>query len=89
MLWPFFADLGKTPDRVKPADVLGFVHGIGKVPGSPACRPSTLVKGKDWRARHWRARQDSNLRPSAPEADALSAELQARDLRGVSLSDRE
>ncbi len=26
----------------------------------------------------WRARQDSNLRPSAPEADALSAELQAR-----------
>ena len=27
----------------------------------------------------WRARQDSNLRPSAPEADALSAELQARD----------
>ncbi len=28
---------------------------------------------------HWRARQDSNLRPSAPEADALSTELQARD----------
>jgi hypothetical protein len=27
----------------------------------------------------WRARQDSNLRPSAPEADALSAELQARE----------
>jgi hypothetical protein len=26
----------------------------------------------------WRARQDSNLRPSAPEADALSTELQAR-----------
>ena len=26
-----------------------------------------------------RARQDSNLRPSAPEADALSTELQARD----------
>src|SRR5947207_1325222 len=38
----------------------------------------------DWRSRFpprmlWRARQDSNLRPSAPEADALSAELQARD----------
>jgi hypothetical protein len=37
----------------------------------------------DWRWRCqmllWRARQDSNLRPSAPEADALSAELQARD----------
>src|SRR6187397_2681974 len=27
---------------------------------------------------NWRARQDSNLRPSAPEADALSTELQAR-----------
>jgi hypothetical protein len=27
-----------------------------------------------------RARQDSNLRPSAPEADALSTELQARGL---------
>ena len=36
-----------------------------------------------WRSRYqmlyWRARQDSNLRPSAPEADALSTELQARD----------
>jgi integrase len=30
MLWPFFADLGKTPDRVTPADVLGWAHGIGK-----------------------------------------------------------
>ena len=27
---------------------------------------------------NWRARQDLNLRPSAPEADALSTELQAR-----------
>lgn len=25
MLWPFFADLGKTPDRVKPADILAWV----------------------------------------------------------------
>ena len=30
----------------------------------------------------WRARQDSNLRPSAPEADALSTELQARGYHG-------
>jgi hypothetical protein len=30
---------------------------------------------------NWRARQDSNLRPSAPEADALSTELQARGPR--------
>ncbi len=29
MLWPFFADLGKTPDRVTAADALGFAHGIG------------------------------------------------------------
>ncbi len=40
----------------------------------------------DWRWRcpkrlQWRARQDSNLRPSAPEADALSTELQAREPR--------
>lgn len=30
MLWPFFADLGKTADRIKLADVLAWVHGIGK-----------------------------------------------------------
>jgi integrase len=27
MLWPFFS--GRTPDRVKPADVLAYAHGIG------------------------------------------------------------
>ncbi len=27
MLWPFFA--GRTPDRVKPPDVLAYAHGIG------------------------------------------------------------
>jgi integrase/recombinase XerC len=36
MLWPFFADLGKSPDRVKPADVLAFVHGIGKSGRTPS-----------------------------------------------------
>jgi integrase/recombinase XerC len=36
MLWPFYADLGKTPDRVKPADVLAFVHGIGKSGRTPS-----------------------------------------------------
>jgi len=36
MLWPFFADLRKTPDRVKPADVLAWVHGIGKSRSSTA-----------------------------------------------------
>jgi integrase/recombinase XerC len=36
MLWPFFADLGKRPDRVKPADVLAWVHGIGKSGRTPS-----------------------------------------------------
>ena len=36
MLWPFFADLGRTPDRVKPADVLAWVHGIGKSGRTPS-----------------------------------------------------
>jgi site-specific recombinase XerD len=36
MLWPFFADLGKTPDRVKPADVLAWVHGIGRSGRTPS-----------------------------------------------------
>ncbi|MFI5259460.1 MAG: tyrosine-type recombinase/integrase [Candidatus Limnocylindrales bacterium] len=36
MLWPFFTDLGKTPDRVKPADVLAWVHGIGKSGRTPS-----------------------------------------------------
>jgi integrase/recombinase XerC len=36
MLWPFFADLGKTPDRVKPAEVLRFVHGIGRSGRTPS-----------------------------------------------------
>jgi len=36
MLWPFFADLGKTPNRVKPAEVLAWVHGIGKSGRTPS-----------------------------------------------------
>jgi integrase/recombinase XerC len=36
MLWPFFRDLGKTPDRVKPADVLAWVHGIGRSGRTPS-----------------------------------------------------
>jgi integrase/recombinase XerC len=36
MLWPFFAERGKTPDRVKPADVLAWVHGIGKSGRTPS-----------------------------------------------------
>src|SRR5664280_1784091 len=49
---------------------------------SSACASHRRRTGTDSRSRCqrllWRARQESNLRPSAPEADALSAELQAR-----------
>jgi len=40
MLWPFFAERGLTPDRVKPADVLSFVHGIGRSGRTPS--PTTV-----------------------------------------------
>jgi len=40
MLWPFFADLGRTPERVKSADVLRWVHGIGKSGRTPS--PTTV-----------------------------------------------
>lgn len=36
MLWPYFADLAKTPDRVTPADVLAWAHGIGKSGRTPS-----------------------------------------------------
>jgi site-specific recombinase XerD len=36
ILWPFFADLGRTPERVRPADVLRWVHGIGKSGRTPS-----------------------------------------------------
>jgi hypothetical protein len=34
---------------------------------------SLVRRGGEWKIREWRARQDSNLWPSAPEADALSS----------------
>src|SRR5260370_4771096 len=37
MLFPLFARLGKTPDRVTPPEVMGWAHGIGlsgRVPSS-------------------------------------------------------
>ena len=36
MLWPFFAARSLTPDRVKPTDVLAWVHGIGKSGRTPS-----------------------------------------------------
>jgi integrase len=40
MLWPFFAERGKTPDPVKPTDVLAWVHGISRSGRTPS--PTTL-----------------------------------------------
>jgi integrase/recombinase XerC len=36
MLWPFFSERSKTPERVKPADVLAWVHGIGRSGRTPS-----------------------------------------------------
>jgi integrase/recombinase XerC len=36
MLWPFFAEHSLTPDRVRPADVLAWVHGIGRSGRTPS-----------------------------------------------------
>jgi integrase/recombinase XerC len=36
MLWPFFAERSLTPDRVKPGDVLAWVHGIGRSGRTPS-----------------------------------------------------
>ncbi len=36
MLWPFFAKLGKSPERVVPPDVMSWAHGIGLSGRPPA-----------------------------------------------------
>jgi len=36
MLFPFFAHLGKTPDRVTPPEVMGWAHGIGLAGKTPS-----------------------------------------------------
>ena len=43
----------------------------------PKKQPHELSCGRERETEDWRARRDSNPRPSAPEADALSAELRA------------
>lgn len=40
LLWPFFAALGKPPERVTAADVLAYAHGIGPSGRPPA--PATV-----------------------------------------------
>ena len=57
-------------------------RGISRAPGSRDALPELArVEADQIEQVFWRARQDSNLRPSAPEADALSTELQARGPR--------
>lgn len=36
LLWPFFRQLGKTPDQVSAADVLAYAHGIGRSGRTPS-----------------------------------------------------
>jgi integrase/recombinase XerC len=36
MLWPFFAERSLTPERVRAADVLAWVHGIGRSGRTPS-----------------------------------------------------
>jgi Asp-tRNA(Asn)/Glu-tRNA(Gln) amidotransferase A subunit family amidase len=73
-----------------PAERADLVHAIYErivVAGPTFVRarltPAAYEHGRRSRYRRLleRARQDSNLRPSAPEADALSTELQARGAR--------
>ena len=81
-------DAGARPTYPKEkADLLHAIYEriIGRRAGDRVVSGSRRRPTRtDWRWRcpkrlQWRARQDSNLRPSAPEADALSTELQARD----------
>jgi hypothetical protein len=75
-----------APEKSKEkADVLHAIYDRITVAGPEivGVRLTRRPTRTDWRWRcpkrlNWRARQDSNLRPSAPEADALSTELQAR-----------
>src|SRR5450830_1014297 len=36
MLWPFFSERSLAPDRVKPGEVLAWVHGIGRSGRTPS-----------------------------------------------------
>ena len=74
------------------ARLQALVDGVGWAPAgtslkterhAPPQRPAA-ESGKPRRSRafHQRARQDSNLRPLAPEASALSTELRARGADG-------
>ena len=44
MLWPFFAERSLTPDRVKPAEVLAWVHGIGRSGRTPSGTVSQFLE---------------------------------------------
>src|SRR5450830_559215 len=48
MLWPFFAERSLTTDRVKPGDVLGWVHGIGRSGRTPSSTTVAKVGAERW-----------------------------------------
>ena len=80
------ADIGKEPISLKLEANSSTPSTIGSSSqGGNSCLPDSrqppTLTAWPWPCQKWwlkRARQDSNLRPSAPEADALSTELQAR-----------
>ena len=73
MLWPFFA--GRTPEQIRPPDVLAYAHGIGRSGRTPsaatigariACLSSESVNGLYKaelirRQRTWRTVEDVEL----------------------------
>ena len=56
--------------------VQGLDRGMESINKHVAKRP---LQAYDMGWKWWYARQDSNLRPSVPKTDALSAELRAHD----------
>ena len=68
---------GEPPARshVGYPDAVGFGVGLRQTCPRPE-RGGTRVSGRSYG--DWRARRDSNPRPSVPKTDALSAELRAR-----------
>ncbi len=82
MLWPFFA--GRTPDRVTPATVLAYAHGIGasgRTPPSPRPRSeSPLAAGPFYAlpARPLRVRRAIPVRRPAPPERRAGRSVQHR-----------
>ena len=72
----------RRPTSSMPSTIGSPSQGGASCPSGSRRRRTPTDSRSHYRKRlQWRARQDSNLRPSAPEADALSTELQARGPR--------